>query len=361
LFTDDEDAQGPGRLWSWDDGYRFTIGNYVDQSKGWEGQVRLIAIYDHMLNEEQIQRNFNAGVGKRVLLRFDVSNLTGPGSFVEFTVSELDDYSYLLCQPTFLSPNPSGFRVSNLRIAVNDQVAVSGQAFPNVDTTITSPKQELSRQCSVIAQDQGAAVDAFSVEFESIGNFEDPTVAEEPEYPEPPPPEVQGLPGDGVRDFARINETMAALTDVDPLASGIQATWHELEQQLPGSFDLRAFSAAQQVGISKLALEYCDALVESPAARADYFDTGFDFDVPAATAYADPAARARLLDPLMDRMLGIDIASQPDTDAVRSVLDGLISELIVGCDPASCGGERTQTVAKASCAALLSSAAVSMH
>jgi hypothetical protein len=43
------------------------------------------------------------------------------------------------------------------------------------------------------------------------------------------------------------------------------------------------------------------------------------------------------------------------------VLYGLIDELTLGCTDATCGADRTQTVAKASCAALLSSAAVSMH
>jgi len=360
-FTDDEDQEGPGRLWSWNEDFHFSIGNYWDSSRSWEGQVRLVAIYAHALEEEQIQQNFNAGVGKRVLLRYDVSQWTGPGSFVEVTVSELDDYSYLLCQPTFLTPNPAGFRVSNLSIAVNGQVAVSGQAFPNIDATVTSAKQELSRQCSVIAQDQGPAVDAFTIEFEAIGNFEDPTVAEEPDYPAPPPPEVQDLPRGGVRDFARINEAMATLTEIDPLTSGIQATWRELEQQLPGSYDLRAYSSSQQVGISKLALEYCNALVDSPAARTAFFGAGFDFDDPATAAYVDATARNRLIDPLMVRMLGLGLQSQPDPADVRPLLDGLIGDLITGCDAASCGADRTKTVAKAACAALLSSAAVSMH
>ncbi|HEX6045019.1 MAG TPA: tellurite resistance/C4-dicarboxylate transporter family protein, partial [Pyrinomonadaceae bacterium] len=52
---------------------------------------------------------------------------------------------------------------------------------------------------------------------------------------------------------------------VDPNGAEPQATFDELRQQLPGTSDLRAFSASQQVAISKLALEFCDAMVESPA------------------------------------------------------------------------------------------------
>jgi len=361
VWTDDEDVQGPGRLWSWDEDAKFYIGNTPGGYKGWEGQVRLVAVYSHALNEEQIQQNFNAGVGRRVLLRFDVSNLTGPGSYLEFVVSELDDYSYLLCQPTFLTPNPNGFRVANLRIAVNGQVAVSGQAFPNVDASITSSKQELSRQCSVISQDLGYQQDVFTVEFEAIGGFEDPTALDEPEYVAPPLPPVQDLPNDGVRDFARLNATMAELTGIDPIASGIRDTWVEISEALPGSYDLRAFSAAQQVAISKLALEYCNALVETPSARMDFFGVGADFTQPATTAFADATARAVFLDPLIDRMLGINVASQPDPVEVRALLDALIDELTVGCDPASCDAVRTRTVATSVCSSLLSSAAVTLH
>jgi hypothetical protein len=46
---------------------------------------------------------------------------------------------------------------------------------------------------------------------------------------------------------------------------------------------------------------------------------------------------------------------------VRTVLYDLIDELTLGCDDLTCDAQRTRTVAKAACAALLSSAAVSMH
>jgi hypothetical protein len=360
VFTDDVDGQGGGRLWNWDSNYFFTLGNEVNNSRPWKGQVRLVAVYAHALTDAQIQVNFNAGVGKRVLLRFDVSPFAGSGSQLEFTVSELDDYSYLFCQPTFLTSNPAGFRVAGLRIAVNGQVAVAGQAFPNVDTLITSPKQELSRQCSVISQDLGPESDAFSVEFDALGAYTSPP-REDPVYPAPVPGEAQDLPTEGLRDFARINASLAQLTGVDAATAAVEDTWLELQQQLPGGFDLRAFSASNQVGIAKLALEYCDVMVGSPALRTAFFGAGFDFGAAAQTAFASPASRDAVLVPLMDRMLGVNLADQPSPAEVRPILDGLIDDLLAGCDVASCGSEYTETVVKASCAAVLSSAAVSVH
>ena len=68
----------------------------------WRGQIRMLAIYKQALSEDQIRKNFLAGVGKRVILGFDVSSWTGVNSDLEFSVTELDAYSYLFCQPTFV-------------------------------------------------------------------------------------------------------------------------------------------------------------------------------------------------------------------------------------------------------------------
>ncbi len=358
-WTDDEDPVPASRLWNWDPEFNFVLGNETSSNRPWEGRVQLVVVYDVALTDAQITQNFNAGVGKRLVFRFDVSQWTGPGTFIEFVVSELDEYSYLFCTPTFISPGVTNLRLSNMRIVVNGQIPVSGQAFVNVDAQITSTRQELSPQCSVIPKDAGPDSDVFALDFEYLGEFENPIV---PPPPGPLPPREFGeaLPTEGVRSFERVNETMAILTGVDPNASGPQAAFAELTQQLPGGVDLRAFSSSQQVAISKLSLEYCDTLIETPALRGALFP-GFPFDQPATVAYGTPASRDLLIDPLVDRMSGVNVANQPSRAEVRPILDGLIDELILGCDAATCGADRTRTVGKAVCSALLSSAAVSMH
>ena len=60
-------------------------------------------------------------------------------------------------------------------------------------------------------------------------------------------------------------------------------------------------------------------------------------------------------------MIGSGIANQPNFVEVRPVLDGLIDDLTLVCSSTPCGADRTRTIVKASCAAVLGSAAVSVH
>jgi hypothetical protein len=101
-------------------------------------------------------------------------------------------------------------------------------------------------------------------------------------------------------------------------------------------------------------------MVESPALRDAFFGP-FPFDSPAALAFGSAANRDRVIDSLVDRMLGVALASQPTRDEVRPILDELLTGLVAGCDAASCGPDRTRTVTKALCSAVLASAAVSVH
>jgi hypothetical protein len=361
-FTDDEDPSGPGRLWSWDPNFVFLLGDELTGDRSWLGKLQLVAIYDHALTQAQITQNFNAGVGKRLILRFDLAAWAGAGAMIEFTVSEFDEFSYLFCSPTFLTTNPSGLRVAGIRVAVNGQAPVAGQSFANVDALVTETRQLLSPQCAVIGKDQGPAADSFSIEFDAIGAFQGPGAPDPP----PPPPVIVDpgeLPAEGMRDFERIHTTMAALTGVDPNTPAVRATFDELRQQLPGGVDLRAFSSSNQVGIAKLALEYCDAMVESTALRDAFFGAAppFPFDSPATLVFADPLLRDRLAVALADRMYGVALANQPTAPEVAVALDPLFDDLTAGCDAATCGPERTRTIVKAACAAVLSSAGVHVH
>ncbi len=358
-WTDDVDEIEPGRLFNWNPEYTFLLGNETGNDRPWEGKLQLVAIYDYALTDEQIQQNFDAGIGKRLLLRFDLGAWLGAGSYMEYAVTEFDEFSYLFCAPKLVTPASGTVRVGGMRVAVNGQAPVAGQAFSNTDVLVTSG-QTVSETCSIISKSIGPDDDVFHLEFEYLGTFEDP---EDPGLPLPlPPPTISSetLPDVGVRSFSRINDSMAALTSVDPNTSNVRSTYQELEQQLPSTFDLRTFTSSAQVGIAKLALEYCDTLVESPGLRGQKFP-GFDFGEDAVTALNDPVNRDRITDPLIDDMVGIDVVSQPDPALVEAELDTMIDELIAGCSPATCGADRTQTVVKAACSAVLSSAVVSIH
>ncbi len=357
VFTDDVDPIGPGRLWNWDASQRVVMGDEIGGGRPWRGQLRLVAIYRQALTEAQILQNFQAGVGERLLMRFDVGQWMGPGSAVEFIVSDFDPYSYLFCQPVLRTPQPNGTRIANLRIAVNGELATSGQGFESVDTLATAPRQELSRQCTVIPKGGAGPDDSFAIVFEHLGGFQN-VVVEDPVPPAPIPLDPTPRPVNGLRDFERLNASFASITGQDPGVAA--ATFAGIREQLPAGYDVRSFVSSQQVAISKIALDYCDALVEGPG-RAGFFP-GFDFALPADAAFATPAQRDLAFDPLYDRVVGAGLAMQPTRAEVRGALDALVDQLVASCGASgSCDAARTRSIVKASCSAVLGSAAVALH
>jgi hypothetical protein len=357
-FTGDPDPIGPARLWNWDPRFAFTLGADPGRGGPWKGQMRLVAIYQQALTDAQIVQNYEAGVGERLLLRFDVAQWMGDGSAVEFIVSDFDAYSYLFCQPTLRTPSPNGSRIANIRIAVNGQLAPSGQGFETIDATASGTKQELSRQCTIIPKGAaGPDGDQFTLVFEHLGGYQN-VVALDTVPPAPIPLDPMPRPANGIRDFARVNASFAALTGQS--RSVAAATFAEIEQQLPPNYDVRSFVSSQQVAISKIALDYCDALIDGPGRSA--FFPGFDFAAPASSAFATPAQRDRVFDPLFDRIVGDTLAMQPTRAEVRTALDAMTDQLVAVCaTPGACDAQRTAAIAKGACAAVLGSAAVTLH
>jgi hypothetical protein len=162
----------------------------------------------------------------------------------------------------------------------------------------------------------------------------------------------------GIRNFARVNASFASLTGQS--RSVAQATFAEIEEALPPGYDVRSFVSSQQVAISKIALDYCDAMIDGPG-RAAFFP-GFDFNMTPTAAFATAAQRDRVFNPLFDRMVGDGLAMQPTRAEVRAALDTMTDQLLLACAaPGSCGTDRTSAIVKGACAAVLGSAAVTIH
>ena len=360
VFTDDVDEMGGGPLSNWGLNQFLVFANNRFDDRPWLGRLQLVAIYDRVLSDEAIRTNFLAGIGRRFLMTFDLSQWV-PGTTLRFVVREFDDYSYLFCEPTLTTANPNGFRISNIRIAINGQISVSGQAFTNLDQPVTQAQTRLSDLCSIIPKGpQGVAGDSIALDFEFLGLFANPIVENNPPAP-PPVDDTELRPERGMRDFERMNATFAALTGVDPAAvPAIATAYRNLSEQLPATTDMRSFLATNQVGISNLSIEYCDALIETPALRGAIFGS-FDFDA-AATDFSQPAVRAGLVVPLANRIVGTNLTDQPTQPEIGGVLDALIQTLASPCaGGTTCDGARTRTIAKAACDAVLASAAVSIH
>jgi hypothetical protein len=375
LVADTDPAPG-GNLSDWDETFAFVLGNEVSGDRPWAGVVRLVAIHNRVLTEAQILQNFEAGVGEKFFLLFGVEHLTNvPESYVVFEAAQFDSYAYLFRRPFFISLDgtqlPNGIDIEGIRIGLNGTESGVGQSFARINEVISdldySPAtgQLLADIGGVLPLQKGPELDEFFLTFDALGtqSFNRPAPAV------PPPPVPQDLPAVsdiGVRTFDEINATMAAITGVSPLDSGVQSTFSTVRQSMPTVETAEAFLASHQVAIAQLAIEYCNALVEDTGLRSSMFP-GFPFDAAVATAFPGPGVTEdALYDPLLDRILGSSVApvgSQPTAATVKAELQQLVHG--IGSDAtrpglAASGGNatRTQTIAKSVCAAVLGSGAV---
>jgi hypothetical protein len=357
------DQQAGGTLADWNDTFALVLGNEVSGDRKWQGVLRLVAIHNRALTSGQVAQNFDAGVGERFYLLFSVAHLVGiPQSYVMFEVSQFDSYAYLFDKPAFISldgaARPDGVRIKGLRIGINGAEAKVGQAYVPLDVMVNASGYgavggfPLSSLGTVIALDKGPALDQFFLTFERLGDRTHVRTEPVPLAP-PPPPDGAPLPQVGLRTFEEIAASMAVMTGVPRSDPAVAETYERVRQQLPVAENIEGFLSSHQVGLAQLAIEYCNSLVDDGGRRAAFFP-GFDFSSPAGQAFDTAGERNLVIDPLVARAVGSGLASQPSSAEVRAELDGLIARLS-SCGT-GCNSERTATVVKASCAAVLGGA-----
>ncbi len=359
-YTEDLDSFGGAALSNWNAEFRFALGNELTNNRLWKGIFHFVAIHERALTPAEIGTNYNAGVGKRTTLSFDIAQFTGvAGAALEVEVRELDASSYLVSAPIYRGPNlPSPISIRDMRVLVNGVAPAAGQAFRQLDTTVQTDGTEIGQGGSVIGVDQGEATDQLSLRFGRLGGYDDTTP------PAAPLPYIGGFTGEvrpdvGIRPFAQMNLTMARLTGVDPSTRNVERTYEELQQQLPNSSDVRSFVSAQQMAIFKLSVEYCDELVDTSSLRTALFG-GFEFSRPVPTAFSSAAKKQQVADALIQNFVG-DVTSQPAAADLQPLVVNLIDTLTQGCDAGTCPSSQTRTVVKAACSAVLSSAAVTLY
>jgi hypothetical protein len=364
-YTGDLDAAKGGTLSNWDDTLAFVLGNSTASNAKWAGVIRFAAVYNKALTLDQVQQNFTAGVGERYFLLFNVSSLTGMAqSYVMFEVSRFDSYSYLFNKPVFISldPNatPGNIPIKGMRIGINGSEARVGQAYARLDTTVSATNyvagkgQLLAPVGTVIPLEKGPDNDLFFLTFEQIGTHAN--VRTEPAPPAPATPaDAAPSPDVGARNFSEINASMATVTGVATTDANVRATYLTVQQQLPSVFDVNSLLASHQVGVAQLAIQYCDSLVES--AQAAGFFPGLNLNAAAASYFASDANKALVVDPLIGKAVGTSLATQPSDSDVRTELYSLINGLASSCG-AGCPADRTKTITKAACAAVIGSGAL---
>ena len=283
-FTGDVDPSGGGSLADWDNTFALVLGNETTGDRQWLGEIRFLAIHDSALTPAQITQNFNAGVGQKYYLLFDVSSIVGiPESYIMMTAAQYDNYSYLFYDPTFVTltanAQPQNIPIAGMRIGINGQIPTVGQSFSTLNTTIggsaytAANGQLLSSVGAVIGVDTGVASDMFFLSFDQLGN--QTNVYIEPAVPANPPADDETPQPDlGVHTFAEINASMSVVTGVPIGDSVVSAAYASLEQSLPAVPQITAFTASEQTAISQLAGAYCGELLSNASYRDAFFGTG---------------------------------------------------------------------------------------
>jgi hypothetical protein len=371
-FTGDADMDKGAVLKDWDSSYALALGNEVsgDTKTQWQGSIRFLGIHKRAMSAEDIKANYKVGVGAKYLLLFNVSSLIGVAdSFIVFEVQQFDDYGYLFANPFFTNLKgtaiDSDIALKGIHIGINGEEAPTGQVFANLNTTINSNKmvggrQALSTLGTVVELKGGPDQDQFFLTFDQIGDKTySRTVPAVP--PAATPADIEGQPLIGLRRFAEINASLSTLTTIPQSNANVKITYGKVQQQLPTLANLDGFLAAQQMGITQLAVTYCNALVGSssaPNALRDAYFPGFNFAAPASSAFSS-SSRSQIIDPLLKHLLAAEISgtalsTQADPALLRTELNKLI-DTMTACG-SNCAADRTLTTVKATCSAALGSA-----
>jgi hypothetical protein len=381
LVTNTDPVAG-GTLVDWQDTFALVLGNEASGDGLWEGTFRLAAVHRRALSLEQVVQNFDAGVGEKFFLLFDISeriSAAEDSSYILFQVQQFDNYAYLFEQPHFVTldgSTPEGIPIRGMRIAMNGREAPVGQTYATLDDELSASEfgelgQPLSVLGAVVPLEKGPENDEFFLTFDRIaGNAfnraEDPVLVITPT-------DLAPAARIGVRTFDEINATFASITGVDPLmqypdgSTPVYDTFTELRQSLPAVEDVNTFLSSHQVAIAQLAIQYCDAAIgtaANPNPDAATYWPEFDFSQAEGDAFS-VTNRNKFVDPLVLRAMGQsvtgpNVASQPSYASVYEELasfqaaDGRPDNLI---DRLLAGSSNTRAIAKGVCAAVLGSAA----
>jgi len=365
-FTGDIDPLEAGSLSDWDDSFAFVVGNEVSGNRLWQGTVRMIAIHNRVLSDGQISDNFKASVGEKFFLLFSVSDLLSiDEAYVVFEASQYDSFSYLFNKPFFISldanSDVNGIDIKGVRLGMNGREVIVGQSFQKIDLTIadnnydTATGQTLSDLGTIIGLEKGPQNDEFFLTFEQMGNNIN-TVAPPP-IP-PPTPAVDDVPKSdvGLKTFEKIHATMSSITGVDMAQSEVANTFANVKQALPTVTDISTFVSAQQMAVTQLAIEYCNALVNDSNLRQNFFP-GFNFNDSVNDAFVI-GDRTLITTPLYNKTMNSNITNQPTLVEVETELNNLIDRLISCNATNSCSADRSEVVVKATCAAAIGNAAM---
>jgi hypothetical protein len=311
---------------------------------------------------------------------FDVTDLSGvPQSYIQVTASVLDSYAYQFTAPTFISLNPNAapanIPIAGIRFGVNGALQSSGQTWQMVNTTIggsaytAASGQLLSKVGGIVASDKGADTDLMFLAFDQIGSHSHPFV-----NTAAPAPVVSyaGLvaPTSGVKFYGQLNAAMSQITGVPVTNATVNTLYNTLQQSLPTTNDLSAFTASAQTAIAQLADSYCSTAVNTAAIKTATFP-GLDLTQTAASYFGTATAsltatqisnRGLVINPLANATTGGSTVNPTRAALVASELNTLIDNLVgTPTNGLPAINATTTQAAQAACSAVVGSALVSLQ
>ena len=154
-----------------------------------------------------------------------------------------------------------------------------------------------------------------------------------------------------MRTFDELNASMSTLTGVPITNTGVAATFASVKQAMPSVENIEAFLASHQTGVAQLAIAYCSAMVDGNK----FFGAAFNPNQP-GSVYANPSSHTAILAALGD-VVG-DLTTQPSQSELFNVVDPLLTRIATSQsgNPKGAG-----IAAKAACAAVLGSAAITVQ
>jgi hypothetical protein len=251
---------------------------------------------------------------------------------------------------------------------MNGVEGLVGQSYATMNDTLSAAAfvelgQLLSALGAVLPLEKGPQNDEFFLTFDRLAgssfNRQDLPTAVITEVNLAPASQI------GLRTFDEINATFSEATGIDwTNFANVDSTYLELRQSLPAVEDINTFLSSHQVAVAQLAIAYCDALVNmdgNPNPIRGQMFPGFNFDAPSGTAFA-VGNRDLFVDPLINSIMGTNLASQPAYADVYDELAGFVAPIPVVNRPDNLvkrlvdGGSNTRAVAKGVCAAMIGNA-----
>jgi len=346
---------------NWDSTYALIVGNEANGNRQWQGTMRLLALHNKALTAAQIKQNYEVGVGQKFYLLFGIGELINlPQSYIVYEVAQFDNYSYLFNAPYLINLNgsslPQALSISGMALGMNGKEVVTGQAwlkqqFDFAGGTDLSTAVPISAQGTIIGTELGAASDEFFLSFGRIGELENVRTGITVPVQQFIASNTQSS-DIGLRTFAEIHASMSALTGVAQQQSAVAAVYETIQRQLPAAEAIDTFVSAQQMAITQLGIAYCNAAIEDNTIRQNWF-AGVDFSASPTVTYS-VANRPGFIQPLLDKLIPLS----PQSSALRSEVQTEVSALIDRLSTCgnSCSSERSRTIAKAACTAVLASA-----